>query len=111
MHDAIIERLCSTQPPQFPQPSLLACAKCNSSEQGMLTLWKAHFVFWLLKCLECCRPISKMKAWRLTEILRREPQYDAAAAVEAARRQTDQRRLQQPAMGLAASSAYAADAT
>ncbi|KAK9825557.1 hypothetical protein WJX74_005923 [Apatococcus lobatus] len=52
--------------------------------------------------IDSSRPISKMKAWRLTEILRREPQYDAAAAAEAACRQTEQRRLQQPAMGLAA---------
>ena len=60
---------------------------------------------------ESYRPISKMKAWRLTEILRREPQYDAVAAAAAARKQTEQRRLQQPSMGLIASSAYAADAT
>ena len=52
-----------------------------------------------------------MKAWRLTEILRREPQYDAVAAAAAAQKQTEQRRLQQPTMGLVASSAYAADAT
>ena len=35
----------------------------------------------------CCRPISKRKAWVVTEIIRRENVYDPAAAAQAAAQQ------------------------
>lgn len=51
------------------------------------------------------RPISKNKAWRVTEIIRREKVYDPVAAAEAAAMHVEQQTQQtgSPSRGFAAS--------